>query len=152
MNMRKILIFSIICIMLLAPLVSLATICAPCNSLTGCGSNEKCVPIDGNSNNDFTNGGECQHESGPAVICVNSPLKYTKIEDIIENVLNYVFYGALIIAPLMIIIGAILFMTSGGNPGMVDKAKKIIFWSIIGFLIITASRGIISLIRYIIGA
>jgi len=153
MNMKKILIFSIISIMLLGPLTSLAVICAPCTSDADCVGGdpevtEECDPIDGTN---LSKGGECQDMSNP-VVCVSSPLKYTKIEDIIDNIVNYVFYGAMIVAPLMIAIAAVILMTSAGDTNRVTLGKKIIIWSVVGFLIILASRGIISLILHIIGA
>ena len=49
------------------------------------------------------------------------------------------------IAVLMIIWGGIVYMTSNGNPEKTDQAKKILLYTIIGVVIVTATWGLISL-------
>ena len=93
--------------------------------------------------------GTC-HSAGSVVIC--SPLKYRSISAVIESITNWIFYIAIVLAPLMIIIGAFMFMTSAGDPTKVQTAKKLIIWTVIGFAIILFSKGLISLIRTILGA
>lgn len=43
------------------------------------------------------------------------------------------------IALLMFIYGGILFLTAAGSPGPVDKAKKVIVFSILGIIVIAAA-------------
>lgn len=43
------------------------------------------------------------------------------------------------IALIMFIYGGILFLTAAGNPGPVDKAKKVIVFSILGIIVIAAA-------------
>ena len=88
----------------------------------------------------------------PGETCLCSPISATSVEALIEGITNWIFYIAIVLAPLMIIIGAFMFMTSAGDPTKVQTAKKLIIWTVIGFAIILFSKGLISLIRTILGA
>lgn len=74
----------------------------------------------------------------------------TSVEAIVGRITNWVFYIGIILAPLMIIIGAFMFLTSAGEPDKVRRAKKLIIWTIIGLAVILFSKGLISLIKYIL--
>jgi len=91
--------------------------------------------------------GKCQ-APGTVVIC--PPTKFKSIAEIIEAVTNWIFYLAVIIAPLIIIIGAFMFMTSGGEPNRVRKARNMIIWAAIGLAVILFSKGIYSIVRNIL--
>lgn len=80
-----------------------------------------------------------------------NPLKVCTFEDLINSIINFIFWVAVVIAPLMIIIAAFYFIFSAGDPGKVKTAKSIIFWTIIGFTIVLLAKGIISMIKGIIG-
>ena len=72
-------------------------------------------------------------------------------EELIGKLIDFIFYVAVAITPLMIIIAAFYFLTSAGDPDKVRTAKSIIFWTIIGFTIVLLAKGIISMIRQVIG-
>ena len=46
------------------------------------------------------------------------------------------------IALLMFVYGGFLWMTSGGNEGMVDKGKKVILWATLGIVLIASAYAI----------
>ena len=92
--------------------------------------------------------GVCQ-PAGATVLC--PPTKYRTISELIESIINWVFYIGIIIAPLMILVGALYFMTAAGVPQRVETGKKIIFWTIVGLVIILFSKGIISIVKAILG-
>ncbi len=85
---------------------------------------------------------------GQTVICPFGP---SSIEDIIDAITKWVFYLAMIIAPLMIVIGAFMVLTSGGDPARVTKARRLIIWAAIGLAIILFSRAIYGVIKDVIG-
>ena len=80
-----------------------------------------------------------------------NPLKYDTFEEIAENITHYIFIIAIVLAPLLILIGAFLILISGGA-ALFQLGKNIILWSIIGLVIVLMGRGLISLFKYLVGA
>ena len=79
-----------------------------------------------------------------------NPLACDTIPECIEKIINFIFWVALAIVPIIIIIAGFLFLTSGGDPEKVRTAKRMIFWAVIGLAIILFAKGIISLIKSVI--
>ncbi len=90
-------------------------------------------------------------QGGDEITVLENPLEIDSIEGLIQNIVDWIFKIALIIAPIIIVIAGIVIITAGGNPDRITKGKKIIIWTVIGFLIIVFSKGIINLIEYVIG-
>ena len=82
------------------------------------------------------------------VVCPLST--HTSVEKFIMEAVNYIFYLSIIMAPLMIIIGAAVFLTSAGNPKQAKLGTSIIQWTAIGFAIILFARGITAIIKMIL--
>jgi len=80
-----------------------------------------------------------------------NPLACNTFSECIEKIINFLLWIAIIITPLMIIVAGFLFLTSGGDPEKVRTAKRIIFWTVIGLAIILLAKGIISVIKQVIG-
>ena len=89
--------------------------------------------------------------SPPGKTCICNPLNAPDFETLIGNVINFIFMIATVVAPLMILIAAFLFMTSGGNPDKVNRAKDIIVYTAIGYAIILFAWGLVSLLKDILG-
>lgn len=53
---------------------------------------------------------------------------------------------------LALVFAGILFVTSGGNPGQISKAKQVLVYAIIGAAVALAGSGLIVVIKAIIGA
>lgn len=83
-------------------------------------------------------------------ITIESPIQYKTFEELINTIINFIFWVAIAIAPVVIIIAGFYFLTSGGDPEKLRKAKQIILFTFIGLLIVLSGKGIISLIRQII--
>jgi hypothetical protein len=81
-------------------------------------------------------------------ICLPNPLGSTdSISKLIEKIVNWLAQIGGIIAVGMIIWGAIQMLTAGGNPEKIEKAKKTIFWTVVGYAIILIGKGIETIIR-----
>jgi uncharacterized repeat protein (TIGR02543 family) len=80
-----------------------------------------------------------------------NPLKAGSFEEFITTLINLIFWVALGIVPLLIIIAGFYFMTSGGDPERIRKAKTILIYTLIGFTIVLLARGIIEVIRRTLG-
>jgi len=74
------------------------------------------------------------------------------IEELIDTIINFIFFLALALAPLMVLIGAFYIMTAAGNPDKVRQGTNIILYTAIGFGIILFAKGLISMVRHIIGS
>lgn len=61
----------------------------------------------------------------------------------IKTITNYVFYGLLLFATLMMIIGAFNFITAGGDPEKQGKARDAIIYAIIGIIVAILAKGIV---------
>lgn len=83
-------------------------------------------------------------------ITFENPFEGLTFEKLIENIINFIFWVAIAIVPIIIIIAAYLFLTSGGNPKKVSSAKRIIFYTIIGLIILFLAKGIPGIIRQLI--
>lgn len=80
-------------------------------------------------------------------ITIENPLKADTFQDLIYGIIDFIFTIALFIAPGMILIGAFYFLTAVGNPQNIETGKKIILWTIIGFVVIMLARGFIEFLR-----
>ncbi len=79
-----------------------------------------------------------------------SPIHATSVQALVKGIANWVYWIALALAPLMIIIGAFYLITASGDPERVNTGKKIITWTIIGIAIVLLSTGIMSIIEEIL--
>jgi heme/copper-type cytochrome/quinol oxidase subunit 2 len=71
----------------------------------------------------------------------------TSVVSIILKIINAILLIVLIIAVLVIIVAGIYLITSNGDEGQKDKAKKIIWYCIIGIVVILCSRLIVSFVN-----
>lgn len=86
------------------------------------------------------------------VIIIENPLaEGTQFEDIIDNLIDFIFNIAIVLAPLMVVMAGFLFVTAGGNLEQTQRARNIIVWTIIGFLIILLAKGIMAVIENLLG-
>jgi hypothetical protein len=83
-------------------------------------------------------------------ITFGSPFALPTFEELVDRIISFISWVAIAIVPIAIIIAAFYFLTSGGEPEKVRTAKRIIFYTIMGLIIILLARGISSAIKQII--
>jgi len=83
--------------------------------------------------------------------CICNPMTADSFEGIIGGIIDFIFKIALFLVPLMVIWGGVLFVSAGGNMEQIKKAKTVIFWSLIGFVVILLARGFSDLLEEILG-
>ncbi len=81
---------------------------------------------------------------------IEPPITVTTIPELVNTITTWAFRLGLILAPLMILVGAFYFLTAGGSPERVKTGQKIMLWTIVGLGIILFSRIIISIIEGIL--
>jgi len=152
MNMKQV--FALILIFfslgLFSPIsVRAAGVCAACEQVsveTDCGSPEFiCI---GDTADDEKLEGLCQKTTG---IAICNPLTTTSFTDVVDRILNILFFVAIAVAPVMIIVAGFKFLTGGGNPETLQGARQMLIWTAVGFGIILLSKGIVFIVRGIIG-
>lgn len=87
----------------------------------------------------------------PGVSCICNPLEVDSVQKIIAAVQNWIFTIALVIAPLMIVLGAFYILTSAGEPSRVQKGRSIIIWAAIGLAVVLLAKVLYSVIVGVIG-
>ena len=58
----------------------------------------------------------------------DNPVKATTFGELLDKIIDVVFWIAIIILPLGIIAGGIMFLTASGNPSNIERGKKIILY------------------------
>ena len=86
-----------------------------------------------------------------SLINFKNPLEAGSIPEVIAALGDFIFFIGLALVILMIIIAGIIFMTAGGDPYKLSKAKRLLFWTAIGAAITIFSKGVSAIIKYIIG-
>lgn len=84
-------------------------------------------------------------------VCICDPLGGATFEGIVGNLIDFIFNIAIILVPLVILAGAFMFVTAGGNPEQANKARKTITWAVVGFVVALLSKGIFEMIKELIG-
>jgi hypothetical protein len=84
-------------------------------------------------------------ESG--FIVFKNPLTSDNLKDVIDSLGGILRTIAVGIGVILIIIAGIIIMTSGGNTEKLDRGKKMLKWTLIGFAIVTVASFIIDLLQ-----
>jgi len=85
------------------------------------------------------------------IISIQNPLNATSFEGLVNNLTNFIFYVALALTPLMIIIAGVQYVTAGGDPKKIETAGKIILYTVIGLVIILLAKALIYVLREVLG-
>jgi len=76
------------------------------------------------------------------------PGDYTseKALKILPTILSYVYGTFLVIVVLMIIVAGYMFVTGGGNPDTIGKARNMLMYALVGLAVAVVARGLIALV------
>lgn len=80
---------------------------------------------------------------------IGNPLKADSFEELILNIVDFLFNLAIPIMALMIIWGGFLFVTAAGEPAKIQQGKQLILWAVIGFIVILLAKGLIAFLQNI---
>lgn len=104
---------------------------------------------DTNANQD--NQTDTSDNSGDLVI--ENPLGAgTTLTDIIGKLIDFLLTVALIICPLMIVVGGFFYITAAGDPAKANKGRQVMVYAAIGLVIILISKGLVVAVQKAIGA
>ena len=80
-------------------------------------------------------------------VVIENPISAESFEDFIGLIAKWLFNIALVIAPIMFVIGGIYYVTAQGDPAKIKKAGDLITWTAIGLILIMLTNGIIQLLK-----
>ncbi|HPN54621.1 MAG TPA: pilin [Candidatus Moranbacteria bacterium] len=80
-----------------------------------------------------------------------NPLSYTTVEDLLTNVLSAIQKIVVVLALVVLVIGAIMYIVSTGESEMLERAKKAITAAIMGMVIAIAAPSILKELSTILG-
>ena len=75
----------------------------------------------------------------------------TELINLINTIGNWVFAGALAIAAVFLIVAGFMFVTGGGSPEQVNKARTMLINALIGVAIALGARGLVAVVEAILG-
>ena len=78
--------------------------------------------------------------------CANDPAVNTRVNDIIHLVINVFSLIVGVVSVIMIIIGGLKYITSGGDSGNITGAKNTILYAIIGLVIVALAQVIVKFV------
>lgn len=82
---------------------------------------------------------------------IQNPLKAGSFKELVDAIINFIFWMGITIAPIMFIIAGFLFVTSMGDPERVKTARKMMLYTAIGLVIVLAAKGLILVLKEILG-
>ena len=90
--------------------------------------------------------------AGAEPISIPNPLVHGSFESLLEAIIDYLAFGlAPYVAAIMLIVAGFYFVTAAGDPEKIQKAKKIILWTLIGLLVLFCAKGLVMLLEQVIG-
>lgn len=84
-------------------------------------------------------------------VVITNPVEYDTVEEFLGRVLTRARQIIVVLSLVFILIGAIMYITSAGSPGMVEQAKKAITAALIGLAIGIAAPSFLKEIGTILG-
>lgn len=83
-----------------------------------------------------------------AQITIQNPLgdQDMQLWQLIDKIIDFLFYVAAVIAPIIILVAAFKLLTSAGEVEKVQTAKRMIIWAVVGFVVIILSKALVSLL------
>jgi hypothetical protein len=72
--------------------------------------------------------------------------RFSDFMGLLNAVFTYLVYFAIPLAAIIFLLAGVVFVTSQGEPGKLETAKKMILWGVIGFSIVLLAKGIMTAI------
>lgn len=90
---------------------------------------------------------------GVTISLTPTPTEPPQIDPIqlLRTIITWLFGFLIVVVVLMVMISAYLFVTAGGNPEQVGKARNWLVYALIGLAIGVLARGLVALVLQILG-
>lgn len=81
---------------------------------------------------------------------IEKPIKSESFTELLQAIIEWITDIAVVIAPLIIVYGGFLHITSAGDPAKSSQGKKVILYAAIGLIIALLARSLISVLEEIV--
>ena len=79
-----------------------------------------------------------------------NPLGLKTIIELLDRIMAFIFIMSIPVATIMLMYAGFQYITSAGNPKNIPAISKMIQYTLIGFFIVLAARGIISVVQSVL--
>lgn len=92
-------------------------------------------------------GGDGGGGDGGSPVDLTNPLRAATLQEALNNLINFLFFLAMALAPILIIYAGFLILTAGGDARKISRGKQIIMWTLIAVAIILFAKGLPAVIK-----
>lgn len=78
---------------------------------------------------------------------LTNPLNADTLQEALNSFLNFLFFLAMALGPIMIVYAAFLILTSGGDSTKISRGRQIIIWTLIAVALVLFAKGLPVLIK-----
>lgn len=79
------------------------------------------------------------------------PKSGTALLDLVDVVTNWVFAIFTVLTVIFVLLAAFQFVTAGGDAEKVGEARQKLIWASVGIIVALASKGLVPVVRTIVG-
>lgn len=79
------------------------------------------------------------------------PTSGTQLLDLVDVTTNWVFAIFTVLTVIFVLLAAFQFVTAGGDAEKVGEARQKLIWAVVGIIIALASKGLVPVVRNIVG-
>lgn len=90
-------------------------------------------------------------QTGEQSIEIPNPIGASDFTELINKIVGWLIVIFIPIGTIVVLYAAFLFVTSGGSTQKVQQAKKTLTWAVIGLIILFLAKGIILIIKDVLG-
>ena len=80
-----------------------------------------------------------------------NPVQWSTFSELIDAIANWLLTIGLVLAPLMFIIGGVMFATAYGNATKIQNAKNLMIYTGIGILVVLLAKSLVEVLKGFIG-
>lgn len=104
----------------------------------------------GSSTSGSTSEGTTTTEGSGGGATIPNPLGHESFTALFEAIIDWIIDIALVLAPLIIIYGGFLHITSAGDPAKSSQGKKVILYAAIGLIVALLAKSLIGILEGIV--
>lgn len=127
---------------------------------TTCTSDAQCSAIEATNG---WKGSKCSGTPTTPGVCLEAPRGESKLPDtapaingvgliaLVDTVTNWVFAIFVVLSIIFVLLAAFQFVTGGGDAKKVEEARQKLIWASVGIIIALLAKGLVPVIRNIVG-